>query len=156
MAEWPKLLGTSKTTFVLGFIASYLTGRNVMKTRYKVTLAMLASAALGGLAVEGLHAQAKPPVYMVAMNEITNQEGYTKQYLPTAQKTLKDHGGVYVAAGPGTAIDGSLPKGRVVILRWESMEALQGWRHSPEYEAIRKVGEGFAHYNVVAVEGVKQ
>ena len=37
---------------------------------------------------------------MVAMNEIADQEGYTKQYLPTAQKTLKDHGGVYVAAGP--------------------------------------------------------
>jgi uncharacterized protein (DUF1330 family) len=46
-------------------------------------------------------------------------------------------------------------KGRVVILRRESMEALNGWRHSPEYEAIRKVGEKFAKYNVVAVEGVK-
>ena len=28
--------------------------------------------------------------------------------------------------------------------------------HSPEYEAIRKVGEGFAKFNVVAVDGVKQ
>ena len=53
---------------------------------------------------------------MVAINEISNQEGYTKQYLPTAQKTIKEHGGVYVAAGPGTQIDGSFPKGRVVIL----------------------------------------
>jgi uncharacterized protein (DUF1330 family) len=77
----------------------------------------------------------------VAINEISNQEGYTKQYLPTAQKTIKEHGGVYVAAGPGTQIDRFFPKGRVVILRWESMEALNGWRHSPEYEAIRKVGK---------------
>jgi uncharacterized protein (DUF1330 family) len=116
---------------------------------------MLAGVAIGGTAIQALHAQAKPPVYMVAINEISNQEGYTKQYLPAAQKTLKEHGGVYVAAGPGTQIDGSFPKGRVVILRWESMEALNGWRHSPEYEAIRKVGEGFAKYNVVAVDGVK-
>ena len=93
---------------------------------------------------------------MVAINEINDQEAYTTQYLPTAQRTIKDHGGVYVAAGPGTQIDGSFPKGRVVILRWESMEALQGWRHSPEYEKIRKVGEGFAKYNVVAVEGVSR
>ena len=93
---------------------------------------------------------------MVAINEISDQEAYTKQYLPTAQRTIKDHGGAYVAAGPGTQIDGSFPKGRVVILRWESMDALQGWRHSPEYEKIRKVGEGFARYNVVAVEGVSQ
>jgi predicted Rossmann-fold nucleotide-binding protein len=28
--------------------------------------------------------------------------------------------------------------------------------HSPEYEAIRKVGESFAKYNIVAVEGVHQ
>jgi uncharacterized protein (DUF1330 family) len=117
---------------------------------------MLAGAAVGGVAIQALHAQTKSPVYMIAMNEITNREGYAKQYLPTAQKTIKDHGGVYVAAGQGTQIDGSFPKGRVVILRWESMEALNGWRHSPEYEAIRKVGESFAKYNVVAVDGVKE
>jgi len=117
---------------------------------------MLAGVAIGAAAIQTLHAQARPPVYMVAINEISDQEGYTKQYLPTAQKTIKEHGGAYVAAGPGTQIDGSFPKGRVVILRWESMEALNGWRHSPEYEAVRKIGEGFAKYNVVAVDGVKQ
>jgi hypothetical protein len=36
------------------------------------------------------------------------------------------------------------------------MEALNGWRHSPEYEAIRKLGESFAKYNVIAVNGVAQ
>ncbi|MDA9434826.1 DUF1330 domain-containing protein [Bradyrhizobium sp. CCBAU 51627] len=127
-----------------------------MRIRYAVALSMLAGSVIGASAIQTLHAQAKPPVYMVAINEITNQEGYTKQYLPTAQKTIKDHGGVYVAAGAGTQIDGSFPKGRVVILRWESMDALNGWRHSSEYEAIRKVGEGFAKYNIVAVDGVKQ
>ena len=124
-----------------------------MKIRYTVALSMLAGVAIGAAAIQTLHAQARPPVYMVAINEISDQEGYTKQYLPTAQKTIKEHGGAYVAAGP---IDGSFPKGRVVILRWESMEALNGWRHSPEYEAVRKIGEGFAKYNVVAVDGVKQ
>ena len=126
-----------------------------MKLRYALAMAALSSTAVG-MAVHALHAQGKPPVYMVAMNEVTDPEGYRKEYLPTALKTLKDHGGVYVAAGPGTQVDGSLPKGRVVILRWESMEALNGWRHSPEYEAIRKVGECFAKYNVIAVDGVAQ
>ncbi len=87
-----------------------------MKVRYIVSLSMVAGALVGGVAIQVLHAQAKPPVYMVAINEITDQDGYTKQYLPTAQKTIKDHGGIYVAAGPGTQIDGSFPKGRVVIL----------------------------------------
>lgn len=126
-----------------------------MKLRYSVLLSMLVGAAVGGIAVHALHAQAKP-VYMIAINEVSNPEGYAKEYLPIAQKTIKDHGGVYVAAGPGTQIDGSLPKGRVVVLRWESMAALNGWRHSAEYEAIRKVGEKFAKYNIVAVDEVKR
>ncbi len=74
-----------------------------MKIRYIVSLSTLAGAIAGGGAIQVLHAQAKPTVYMVAINEITDQEGYTKQYLPTAQKTIKDHGGVYIAAGPGDA-----------------------------------------------------
>jgi uncharacterized protein (DUF1330 family) len=127
-----------------------------MKASYTIALSTLAGVAIGAAAIQSLHAQVKPPVYMVAINEIHDQDGYAKQYLPPAQKTIKEHGGVYVAAGPGTQIDGSFPKGRVVILRWESMDALEKWRHSPEYEKIRKLGEGFAKYNVVAVDGVKQ
>ncbi len=119
-----------------------------------VVLATITGAVIGAAAIQTLHAQAKPPVYMVAINEINDADGYKTKYLPTAQKTIKDHGGVYVAAGQGTQIDGAFPKGRVVILRWESLEALNSWRHSPEYEQIRKVGENFAKYNVVAVDGV--
>jgi uncharacterized protein (DUF1330 family) len=128
---------------------------DAMKLRYALATAALSSAAVGTV-VHTLHAQANPPVYMVAINEITDQEGYMKQYLPTAQKTQKDHGAVVVARGPGTQIDGSFPKGRIVVVRWESMEALNRWRHSPEYEAARKVGEGFAKFTVVAVDGVAQ
>jgi len=127
-----------------------------MKIRYAVALSALAGAVVGAAAIHTLHAQAKPPVYMIALNEVTNQEGYTKEYLPLAQKTLKDHGGVYIAAGPGTQVAGNLPNGRVVILRWESMEALQRWRNSPEYQAALKVGEKFAKYNIMAVNGVQQ
>jgi hypothetical protein len=36
-----------------------------MKTRYTVVLSMIAGAALGGAAIHGLHAQAKPKVYTV-------------------------------------------------------------------------------------------
>ncbi len=127
-----------------------------MKTKHAVTLSIVAGIAIGGAAIQTLHAQAKPPVYMIAINEVSNQEGYAKEYLPPAQKSIKDHGGVYVAAGPGTQVAGNLPNGRVVILRWESMEALQGWRNSPEYQAALKVGQQYAKYNIIAVNGVKQ
>ena len=42
-----------------------------MRTRFTVAVSMLAGAALGGAAIQALHAQAKPPVYMVAMADIS-------------------------------------------------------------------------------------
>ena len=65
-----------------------------MKTKYAILLTAFIGFGLGGAAVQTIHAQAKPPVYMIAINEVSNQEGYAKEYLPAAQKAIKDHGGV--------------------------------------------------------------
>ena len=127
-----------------------------MKTRSTVAASMLAAAALGGAAVQALHAQAKPPIYMIAINEVSDPNGYAKEYVPPAQKSVKDHGGEYVAAGPATRVAGNLPHGPVVILRWESMEALQRWLNSPDFQAALKVGEKYAKFNIVAVAGIRQ
>ena len=105
--------------------------------------------------IEGLHAQAKPPVYMIAIGEVTNPDGDKNEYPLPAQASLKAHSAVYIAAGTGTVIDGSLLKGRTVIIRWDSMERLPSWRHSAEYESARKIGEKYAEYNLVADDGVK-
>jgi hypothetical protein len=51
-----------------------------MKLRYSVLSSMLVSAAVGGIAVHALHAQAKPPVYAIALNQVTDAEGYAKEY----------------------------------------------------------------------------
>ena len=96
-----------------------------MKTRLTIAVSMLAGAVVGGAAIQALHAQAKPPVYMIAINEVSDQERYAKEYVSPAQKSVKDHGGEYLAAGPGTRVAGNLPEGPVVILRWESMEAFR-------------------------------
>ena len=45
-----------------------------MKARYTVVLSTLAGVAIGAAAIQTLHAQAKPPVYMVAINELTNPD----------------------------------------------------------------------------------
>jgi uncharacterized protein (DUF1330 family) len=127
-----------------------------MKTRSTIAVSMLAGAVVGGAAIQALHAQAKPPVYMIAINEVSDQERYAKEYVSPAQKSVKDHGGEYLAAGPGTGVAGNLPEGPVVILRWQSMEALQAWRNSPEFQAALKIGEKYAKFNIVAVNGVRQ
>jgi uncharacterized protein (DUF1330 family) len=125
-----------------------------MKTPLTIAVSILLGATLGGAAIQALHAQAKP-VYMIAINEVTDQNAYAKEYVPPAQKSVKDHGGEYVAAGPGTQLAGNLPHGPVVILRWDSMEALEGWRNSPEFQATLKLGEKYSKFNIVAVNGMK-
>jgi uncharacterized protein (DUF1330 family) len=133
-----------------------------MKLRWGTALAMLASVAAGGAAVEGLHAQAKPSVYFIGEIEVTNEEGYAKDYLPKARAIIKAHGGQLVAAGgaagsgnPIVAIDGEPPK-RVVIYRYPSIDDVHAWRDDPAYEAVRKVGEQYAKYRTFAVVGVPQ
>ena len=48
-----------------------------MKTRYTVALSMLAGIGLGAVAVQGIHAQGKPPAYLVIeINKVTDAEGF--------------------------------------------------------------------------------
>ena len=60
-----------------------------MKATYSVPLAMLAGVGIGAVAVQTLHAQAKPPTYIIGEIEVTNVEGYTKEYAPKVQAVLK-------------------------------------------------------------------
>jgi uncharacterized protein (DUF1330 family) len=127
----------------------------MMKTWCAVALPLLCGIVIGAIGSDGLRAQAKPPVYLIANNEVSDPDGYMKEYAPLARATLKAHGAVNIAAGKGTVIDGEPPKGRLVIVRWDSMEQLLAWYHSPEYEAAHKIGEKYAKFNIVAVEGAQ-
>ena len=84
-----------------------------MKARFSIALSMVVGATLGGAAIEALHAQAKPPVYMIAINEVTDPDRYAKEYVPPAQQSVKDHGGEYIAAGPGNWLPEIYLKGQL-------------------------------------------
>jgi uncharacterized protein (DUF1330 family) len=134
-----------------------------MKTQYAVALAMLAGFGLGAVAVQGLHAQAKPPVYFVAEVDVMDQEAYGKEYAPKAQALIKSHGGKFLAIGgiaganakQITGFDGQTPK-RAVVQVWDSMEKLQAWRNDPEYKKLREVGDKYAKFRSFAIEGTPQ
>jgi len=125
----------------------------------KMGLVILTCAAVGALGSEALRGQARPPAYLIGQIDVSDPEGYAKEYLPKAKEIIKSHGGQLVAAAGAAAtgsqvvaIDGEAPK-RVVIYMYPSMEALQAWRHDPAYVQIRHVGEKYAKYNTFAVEG---
>jgi len=52
---------------------------------YKIAIALLPQRA-GAAAVQGLHAQAKPPGYVVVEIDVSNQEGFVKEFAPKRRK----------------------------------------------------------------------
>ncbi len=126
-----------------------------MKTRYTVALAMLAGVVIGGGAIQALHAQAKPPVYVVAQIDVSNPEAYAKEYVPKAIAINKAAGVRYIAlGGKVTTLEGPPVKSRVVIQVWDSLEKAQAARSSAEFIEARKIGEKYATFSAFAVEGI--
>src|SRR5215470_1377992 len=108
-----------------------------MKRSFTVGLAMVAGAALGAAAVEGLHAQAKPPVYQIVEIDVLNQDAYVNDYVPKAQAAIKAAGGKFLAAGgKTTSIEGDPPKNRIVIQQWDSVEKIAAYRASATFKDL--------------------
>jgi uncharacterized protein (DUF1330 family) len=127
-----------------------------MKIALASTLALIGGVCAGGAAVQSINAQTNAPVYLIAVNQLSDRDAYFKEYAAQARKTVIDHGGEYIAVGPSTQITGDLPNGTVVVIRWKSMDALQGWRSSPEYQEVLRSGEKYAKFNIIAVDGIAQ
>jgi uncharacterized protein (DUF1330 family) len=115
---------------------------------------MLGGIAVGAAAVQTLHAQATPPVYYIAEIDVTNLEGYAKEFAPKGQAIVKAAGGRVLAAGQKvTALEGEPPKSRVAVFVWDSMDKLQAWRNSAEFKENRKIGDKYAKFRAFAIEG---
>src|ERR1700743_3359961 len=128
-----------------------------MKTHYTVAFSMFVGFGLGMVAVQGLHAQAKAPIYQVTESEILDQEGYSKDYAPQAQAAIKAPGGKFLAVGgKTTAFDGEPPKSRIVIQEWESIEKIKAYRESAAFKELMPLREKYAKFRTYAVEGIAQ
>ena len=125
-----------------------------MKTRYTVALSVLAGAVLGAGAIQILHAQAKPPAYVVAEVDISNQEAFIKEFAPVAQKALATGAGYQaIARGNKTvSIEGAAPKSRIVINHFASLDDALKAYNSAAYKDARKIGDKYATFRIYATE----
>ena len=131
-----------------------------MKRYFGVALGMLAGTVIGAAAVSGLHAQAKPPVYLITEIDVKDPDAYGKEFAPKAQATIKAAGGRFIIIGgtagvgakPITAMAGTPPK-RITVQAWDSMDALNAWYNGADYQAALKIGEKHATFRRFAIEG---
>jgi uncharacterized protein (DUF1330 family) len=128
-----------------------------MKGKFAVALAMVASFALGAVAIEGLHAQAKPAGYVIAEVTVKDPEKYRAEFVPVATKAIQDAGGKYIMQGGKTiSFEGAPPAPRVVVFQFENMDKAQSWWNSQARKDADAIGEKYATFRVFAVEGVSQ
>ena len=125
-----------------------------MKTRYTVALSVLAGAVLGAGVIQGLHAQAKPPAFVVAEIDVSNREAFVKEFVPLGTKALATGSGFKTLArgNKPLSIEGAGPK-FIAINQFDSLdEAIKAY-NSLEYKEARKIGDKYATFRIYAAEG---
>jgi uncharacterized protein (DUF1330 family) len=126
-----------------------------MKTKYTIVMATIGGFALGAIAVQVLHAQAKPAAYGIAEVTVNDKDAYAKEFLPAVRKTIADNGGKFLAAGGKTvSLQGAPPAPRVVIVQWPNLDAADAWWNATATKDAFKIGEKYASFRNFNVEGL--
>lgn len=131
-----------------------------MKIQYSVPLAMVAGIGIGAVAVQTLHAQAKPPAYAVVdISEITDPEAFKAlSQRPDAAATavFKELGGRFIVRTDKiTALDGTAPK-RLIVIAFDSAEKAQAWTNLPAQKEVTGIRLKTTKSRSFIVEGVPQ
>ena len=129
-----------------------------MKPNHKLMLVMLAGIALGVAGATAIHAQQAKvaPGYVIAEVEVSDATAFQK-YAAAVPGTLAPFNAKYVVrAGKITPVEGDAPKGRFIVIGFDSVEKAQAWEDSPAYEAIKPIRHASAKSRVFIIEGVAQ
>ena len=121
--------------------------------RFAATLFVLAGFAAGAAAVQGLHAQTKPPTYVVIEIDVQQPDKYQKEFAPLADKVFTDAGGKFLArTGPAAVIAGTPPR-RAALIAFENLDKARASFRTEVYKELRKKGQEHATFRVYALEG---
>ena len=127
-----------------------------MNTRYKIALATLAGIGIGAAAIHELHAQAKPPAYVVvAIRSIKDADAFKAGVIDKASPAmLAAAGGRYVVRTQTVkSLDGPFPQ-RYVLIAFDSMEKALAWTDLPATKEINAARIKSADSLSFIVEGV--
>lgn len=115
-----------------------------MRTRYIVASALLAGVGIGGLTIQGLHAQGKK-LKAYSIGEIVPIAGATVSpaYLAAARKALADAGGRSMGTLKGRVLhaEGDIPPIAVAMTEWDSADDARAFFQSKVWKDLAPEGE---------------
>jgi uncharacterized protein (DUF1330 family) len=125
-----------------------------MKMAWTLVAVGVAGIVVGAAGLRMAEAQATPRAYIVAEVQVND----TAAYRPYIQKTgpiVTQYGGHYIARGGKTqSFEGTPPAGRIALIEFPNLAALQRFEASPEYREVVPIRHRTATSRVFAVEGV--
>ena len=126
-----------------------------MKLNHKLAISLVAGAAVGGAVIQGLHAQATPPVYVVVdISDITDPQGFKAIPPKSGPETLAPFGGKYIIRTDKiTALDGTPPK-RFVVIAFDSVAKANAWKASASSKEVDVIRDRTTKSSQFLVEGM--
>lgn len=92
--------------------------------------------------------------YVIARVEV-DDPAKLKDYMTATPPIIEQYRGRFIArGGPTVTLEGPGESRRIVIIEFPSLNAAEAFYHSPEYTRARKLREGVAVAEFIAVEGI--
>jgi len=93
--------------------------------------------------------------YQIAVCHITNPTPEMKDYAAQSAKIVASMGGEYLVRGPAAEVkEGEFLQGKVILMtKFPSMDDLQAFWASEEYNAIKHMRDGTGTYDIAIFEG---
>ena len=94
------------------------------------------------------------PAYVIVETDISDPVQY-EQYKAASPGAVAAGGGSFVVRGGELAVlEGDWNPSRLVVLEFEDLEAAKRWYASEAYQEAKRLRDGAARLNMVAVQGV--
>jgi len=95
------------------------------------------------------------PAYVIAEVDVTDPEAY-KLYAGKAPGVTQPAGGRYLArAGHVETLEGEPPKGRIVVIEFDSLEKARAFYYGKAYQEIIPLRQAASKGRLFLVDGVK-
>ena len=96
------------------------------------------------------------PAYLVVETDIHDPEQY-ERYKEASPGAIAANGGRFIARGGELAVlEGEWHPKRLVLVEFEDLEAAKRFYTSPIYQEAKRLREGAANLNMVAVQGLDE
>ena len=94
------------------------------------------------------------PAYVIVETDIHDPDQY-EHYKAASPAAVAGGGGRFLVRGGELAVlEGDWHPKRLVVLEFEDLDTARRWYASENYQEAKKLRDGAAHLNMVAVEGV--